>query len=175
MATFLDPKKVLKQLDLKPDMVAADFGCGAGIFTIFLAKTLEDGLVYALDIQTGPLSSLKSQANMEGVRNIRTIRTDLERPRGSTISDSSLDLVLIVNVLFQIKDRGAIITEAKRALKKGGKLLIIDWSSEAPQGPVEGRVAPEEAESIIKEKGFEKIKEIDAGKYHYGLLFIKNK
>jgi ubiquinone/menaquinone biosynthesis C-methylase UbiE len=170
---FLNPEKILDKLELHSDMVAADFGCGSGGFTIPLAKKLEDGLVYALDIQEAPLSALKSRALLENITNFRIIRCDLEKPRGSTLPDSSLDLVLVPNVLFQAKDKSAIISEAKRILKKGGRLLAIDWVSGVSQGPTKGRVSAEEVKKIAKNIGLELEKEFEAGKYHFGLVFKK--
>ncbi|GAH20696.1 unnamed protein product, partial [marine sediment metagenome] len=40
---FLNPSEVLKQLKLKKDMIAADFGCGSGGWALPLAKKLEEG------------------------------------------------------------------------------------------------------------------------------------
>ncbi len=173
MPSFLDPKKVLDQLDLKADMIAAEFGCGSSGFVISLAKRLNEGLVYGLDIQEAPLSALKSRALLENITNIRLIRCNLEKEKGSTLTDDSLDLVLIPNVFFQIENKDATITEADRVLKKGGKLVVIDWLPEATQGPVKGRVSPKEMEELAEKAGFKKIKEIEAGKYHYCLLFKK--
>ena len=173
MEGFLSPDEILDQLNLKPDMVAADFGCGSGGFTIPLAKRLKEGLVYAVDIQESPLSALKSRALLENVTNIRITRSDLEKPKGSAVPDSSLDLVLISNLLFQIKNKTAIISEAKRVLKKGGVLLVIDWVPRAPQGPAEGRISAKEVKKIAKDIGLELEKEFEAGKYHYGLVFEK--
>lgn len=173
MNTFLDPERVLDELDLKSDMIAAEFGCGSGSFTIPLAKRLEDGLVYGLDIQEAPLSALKSRALLESVRNIRIARCDLEKPKGSGLSDFFLDLVLMPNILFQIENKTAIIKEAERVLKKGGKLLVVDWLPKASKGPTEERVSPAEVKKITKGLGFELKKEFEAGKYHYGLVFTK--
>ncbi len=174
MESFLNPEDVLDKLELKANMVAAEFGCGSGGFSIPLAKRLEEGLVYGLDIQVAPLSALKSRTLLENIVNIRIIRCDLEKPRGSTLADSSLDLVLIPNVLFEVKNKNARISEAKRVLKNKGKLVIIDWVPGASQGPAEGRVSAAEVEKIAKDAGFRLEKEFKAGKYHYGLVFEKS-
>jgi ubiquinone/menaquinone biosynthesis C-methylase UbiE len=173
MEEFLNPEKVLEEIDIQPDMVVAEFGCGAGGFAIPLARKLETGLVYAIDILEAPLSFLRSRANMEKIVNIKTVKSDLEKPRGSTISPMSLDIVLIPNILFQVKEKGAIIEEAKRVLKERGVLMIIDWSPEAKRGPVNERVRPEEIRKIAEEKGFIFQKEFKAGSYHYGIVFEK--
>jgi cyclopropane fatty-acyl-phospholipid synthase-like methyltransferase len=65
MKSFLNPEKILDQLDLKADMLAAEFGCGPGNFVIALAKRLDEGLVYGLDIQEEPLSSQKIRTLLE--------------------------------------------------------------------------------------------------------------
>jgi len=170
---FLRPDEILSQLDLKPNMVAAEFGCGSGGFTAPLAKKLADGLVYALDIQETPLSALNSRAQLENIVNIRTIRCDLEQKRGSTLADLSLDLVLIPNVLFQVDDKSAIISEAERVLRKSGKLVVIDWLPEAAKGPEENRISPDEVKEIAKGMGLEHNKDLKTGDYHFGLVFIK--
>ncbi len=105
MEEFLNPEKVLTNLELKKDMVAADFGSGSGGFVFPLAKKLEDGLVYALDVQGQPLSALKSRALFERVQNIRIIRCNLEGKGASTLPEDSLDLVLMINFLFQVEDK----------------------------------------------------------------------
>lgn len=170
--SFLDPDDILDQLDLKANMLAAEFGCGSGGFTMPLAKRLDEGLVYAVDILQEPLSVLKSRQLLEGVNNIKIIRGNLEKPEGSTIPGHSLDLVVIPNVLFEADDKIAIITEADRVLKDRGVLVIIDWLPQAMQGPEE-RVLPKEVKEMAGKLSLDFKKEIKAGKYHYGLVFEK--
>ena len=171
--SFLNPEEVLDKLDLRTDMVAAEFGCGSGGFAVPLAKRLDEGLVCAIDILEAPLSALKSRTLVENIINIRIIRSDLEKPRGSTLSALSLDLVLIPNVLFQVENKDAIISEAERVLKSRGRLVIIDWLPEAEQGPEKARISPSEVKKIAEQSGFNLEKEFPAGKYHYGLIFQK--
>jgi len=173
MKSFLNPEEVLDRLELRLDMVAAEFGCGSGGFAIPLAKRLEDGLVYSIDILDAPLSALKSMMLVENITNIRIIRSDLEKPKGSTLPELSLDLVFIPNVLFQVENKIAIISEAERVLKNRGKLVVIDWLPKAAQGPEEGRISPKEVKKITEKIGFKLEKEFEAGKYHFGLIFTK--
>ena len=173
---FINPEKILKELDLKPDMSAADFGCGSGGFTIPLAKILYEGLVYALDVQEGPLNALKGRANAEGVKNIKFIRVDLEKENGSKLSSSSINLVIVANVLFQAEDKKAMISEAKRVLSSSGKLVIIDWAKGSGfEGIAEGRVDKEEIKKMALDIGLSFEKEIEAGKYHFCLIFENKK
>ncbi len=173
MDNFLDLEEILNKLELREDMTAAEFGCGSGGFTIPLAKRLDEGLVYAIDIQKEPLSALKSRTQLENIVNVRIIRGDVEKPEGSTLGPGSVDLVLIVNILFQAGDKNAIITEAERVLKQGGKLLIIDWKPKVSKGPEQGRVSAGDVKKIAEERGLKLEEQFESGKYHYGLIFNK--
>lgn len=170
---FLNPKKLIDQLDLKEDMIAAEFGCGSGGFTIPLAKRLEKGKVYALDIQQEPLSALKGKASMERLTNIETRRCDLEEEKGSQFPPDFLDLVLIPNVLFQSENEKEILKEAERVTKKGGKILVVDWKKGADFGPKEGRVSLEDVEEAIEDLRLDLKDEADAGKYHWAVILDK--
>lgn len=173
---FIDPEKILKNISLKPDMSAADFGCGSGGFTIPLAKSLYEGIVYALDVQEGPLNALKGRMNAEGINNVKFARVDLEKENGSKLSSSSVDIVIIANVLFQAEDKKAIISEAKRVLRNNGKLIIVDWIPNSGfEGIAEGRVDKEDVKKMALSAGLSFKKEFDAGKYHFGLIFENKK
>lgn len=173
MAEVLRVNEILGHLELKDSMVAAEFGCGAADFALALAKKLTTGKVYALDIQEEKLSALKGKAAVQGVSNISTVHCDLEAPRGSGLQDSTLDLVLIPNVLFQAENKYAMIEEGKRILKPGGSLLIIDWLEKGLFGPREGMVTPDELKKIAELLGLSLQKEFAAGDYHFALVFTK--
>jgi len=173
MEEFLNPEQVLKQLDLKEEMTAADFGSGSGGWAIPLAKILKDGKVFAIDILEEPLSALKGKAEISNVSNIETIRSDIEKNNGSKLEDDSVELVLMTSLLFQAEKKEQALKEAKRVLKKGGKVLVAEWKPDATLGPKEGKILPEEVKKIAKKIGFVSEKEIKAGAYHYGLIFVK--
>ena len=173
MEGFLNPQEVLNELEISGEMIAADFGSGSGGWAIPLAKRLKFGKVYAIDILEEPLSALKSKAEVAKTYNIQIIKADIEGKEGAKLPDLSCDLVLVTNLLFQVKDKNKILTEAKRVLKKNGKILVVDWLPEASEGPKENRISPEEVKEIAKNLSLKIKEEFKAGLYHYGLLFTK--
>ena len=173
MTEFLNPQEVLNKLKLRDNMVAADFGCGSGGWVLPLVKELSKGRVYAIDVLQEPLSVLEARCKSERILNIQVIRSDLESKKGSTLALESLDLVLITNLLFQVENRKKVMEEAKRVLKKGGKILVVDWKADAPMGPEKGRISLEEVKKIAEELNLKLEKESSAGKYHYYLVFTK--
>ena len=170
---FLKVGEVLSNLDIKEGMMAAEFGCGSAVFSIALAKKLSKGRVYALDIQEEKLSAVKAKAIHEQANNILTILCDLETAKGSTLQDATLDVVLITNVLFQVENKNIILEEAKRVLKSGGQILVVDWLKPGPFSPKIGMIKPEEVKNLGAKIGLSLKKEFAVGDYHYGLLFVK--
>jgi len=173
MVSFLEPEKIIKQIPLQEGFLAADFGSGAGGFTIPLAKKIFKGLVYAFDIQEEPLSALRGNAHNQGVSNIKTGKCDLEDPDATGIPDNSLDAVLIVNILFQIEHDDAVIKEAARITKPGGMIIIVDWKKDVPFGPDTKRISLDEVRDIARRLDLKLKQEIDAGTYHWGAIFEK--
>ncbi len=172
MSEFVNPTQILQNLNLKKAMVAADFGCGSGGWVIPLAKILEDGMVFAVDVQTEPLSALAGKTKSEGLSNIKQIVADVEAGVPA-IKDLSCDLVLLTNLLFQVEDKPAVLKEASRLLKQSAQLLIVDWQEETALGPKQGACSKEQATSFAIMSGFKLDKELDTGGHHYGLLFLK--
>jgi len=171
MSEFLNPNEILKKLKLREDMTACDFGCGSGGWAVPLAKKIKEGKVYAIDILEEPLSALRGRFNLEKVFNIETILSDVEK--GTPISSNSTDLVLMTNLLFQVGNKKKVFSEAKRILKKGGEILVVDWLAKVPFGPKKGRISADSVKKIAKDAKLKLKKEFLAGAYHYGLVFQK--
>ncbi|MFH1462384.1 MAG: class I SAM-dependent methyltransferase [bacterium] len=171
MDGFLNPNEVLKQLKLKEDITAADFGSGSGGWVIPLAKKLEEGRVYAIDILEEPLSALRAKTKLEKILNVETIQADVEKR--TRLSDNSCDLVLMTNLLFEVEDKKRALEEAKRVLKSGGKIMVVDWKKDSPLGPKQGRVSAEEVKKLANGLELKLEKEFPAGAYHYGLILVK--
>lgn len=154
-------------------MSSADFGSGSGSWAIPLARKLEDGAVYAIDILEAPLSVLQSRVNKEKLLNVKTIRADVERKEGSTLPDSSLELVLMTNLLFAVQDKKGVLQEGRRVLKPGGRILAVDWIKDNPLTKEIEYVSFDEIKKIGKDLGLKLKEEFAAGAYHKALIFIK--
>lgn len=175
---FLNPQKVLDGLEIQAPSRIAHFGCGHGYFTIPLAKMVgKEGQIYAIDILQEALDEVKLKAESEAVSNIETIRGDLEVYSGSKVPDESCDMVLLANILFQSKKKSDIIKEARRVLKFGGNLVIIDWQPTGAAMKLTSdsgwRISADEAQRLAEEHNFSMERSFDAGDYHYGLIFKK--
>ncbi|HBO99877.1 MAG: hypothetical protein UX17_C0031G0010 [Parcubacteria group bacterium GW2011_GWC2_45_7] len=174
---LIDPVKLLEHGKIRQGFIIADLGCGAAGHFVFPAAHLvgPQGKVYAVDLLKSVLQAIDSRRKLEGVDNVDGIWADLERAGGMRIADSSVDLSLLLNTLFQIKDKATIVREAARITKSSGMLLVADWKmTQAPFGPpVEKRVDPIQVKSLIQSADFELVEEFEAGPYHYGLAFRK--
>jgi ubiquinone/menaquinone biosynthesis C-methylase UbiE len=173
---FADPQSIVEKLEINSGMAVADFGCGAGFFSLPIAKKVgEEGKVYALDIIPAKLESVESQAKDLNLNNIITQRVNLESPEGSKLAADSLDWVIMKDILFQNKGKDKILKEAKRILKKGGQALIIEWNKEDTNiGPEkELRIFKETLVDLSRKNGWTIDKEIEAGTFHYGLILKK--
>lgn len=173
MEDFLNPTEILKQLGLKKDMAAADFGSGSGGWAIPLAKILKDGKVYAIDILEEPLSALKGRAKIENINNIEIIRANVEAKEGLTLESDSLDLVLLTNILFEAEDKKRVLLEAKRVIKNNGKILVIDWLPDSDLGPEREKTSSEKIRKLAQELNLKIDKEFRAGNHHFGLILKK--
>lgn len=173
---FLDPKKILLDMDLTEGMYIADFGAGSGYMSFQAAEMVGPrGRVYALDVQKPVIEHINQEIKARHLANIKVIWTDLEMVGRNPIPASSIDLVLLVNTIFQSTKKNEMLKEVVRQLKPTGRLLVVDWKkTSAPFGPrVDERVDLEKFKELAYNLGLNKIQEFDAGPYHFGLVFRK--
>lgn len=173
---FSDPEKNVPYFGLREGARVADFGAGSGVYTLAMAKRVgSTGLVYAVEVQQNLLERLANIAREAKATNIKVIWGDVDKVGGSKIRETSLDLVLIANALFQSDAKYTMALEVKRVLRPGGRVVVIDWLGSFDQlGPTPERVISlGEARPIFEQAGFKFINEFPAGANHYGLIFVK--
>jgi ubiquinone/menaquinone biosynthesis C-methylase UbiE len=174
---LLNQDLIIKKIGAVEKMKVADLGCGSNGFFVFpLAQLVgKEGLIYAVDIKKEVLENIAKKARQNNLRQLKTIWSNLEMFNATKIESESLDIALLINTLYQSEKRVDIIREAMRMLKKGGRLLIVDWNNlPCPFGPqVNHKVEIELLKNGMQRLGIKLEEEFLAGEYHYGLIFIK--
>ena len=169
---LLDNETILNELNIGRGQTIIDAGCGNGYMAKQFSKLVGDtGRVYALDSDSVLIDILKKE--VEG-SNIIALAGDITKP--TTLQASSIDLIYLSTVfhIFSRTQLEGFVKEAKRLLKAGAVLAIVNIKKEdTPFGPpVEMRSSPEE---LINKVALPPKRLVDAGNYFYMQLFGKIK
>jgi predicted methyltransferase len=145
------PHEVIQALALKPDAVVADIGSGTGYFAVRFANMVPKGRVYGVDIEPDMVKYLAERAKREKRDNVVSIAGVPDDPR----LPEKADLILMVDVFHHIEDRDRYFRKLRAALKPGGRIAIIDFRLEAPDGPPKAaRIAPQRVIGELKSAGY---------------------
>lgn len=174
---LLDVNIILDKAQVSDKTKIADLGCGTSGHFVFPAaeRVGKYGKVYAVDILKTTLENIKKRARLEHMENVETVWSDVEVFGATKIESGSLDVVMLINTLYQSHKRVEIIRESIRMMKKEGRLVVVEWKDiSIPMGPPsEEKVKAELLKRAAQKLGLHIEEEFDAGPYHYGLIFIK--
>lgn len=174
---LFDIDGILSKIGVDERQHVAELGCGNfGFFVFPLARLVgRQGKVYAVDILKPTLEEITKEAKKNNLPQVVPVWSNLEIFKAANIETNSLDSALLVNVLHQSEKKAEILREAVRLLKRGGRLLVIEWKNmDLPLGPSpERRVNLETLKLAIPKIGLDIAEEFEAGPYHYGLILIK--
>ncbi len=173
------------ELKLRRDSHVADFGCGVGGEAKILSGLCPDGKIFAIDVHKDllehlDLDILKEKRKLEKgeiteFQNIVTVWGDIENPDGTRLRDDSIDCILIVNTFYLLKHRKTCILEMKRVLKKGGRILFIDWHKHLGGSHLHKNSVLRESdlEQMFTEAGLAVYPKVYKDDYHFVLLIEK--
>lgn len=150
----LRPTVVATHLELAPDAVVADLGCGPGVFTFALAEAVPRGVVYAVDVEPGQLDLVRETIAATRVRNVVPV---LASYADAHLPPGRIDLILIADTYHHIEDREAYFRRLARALVPGGGLAIVEYlPGDLPVGPpADHKVEPAVRAAELSRAGFE--------------------
>jgi ubiquinone/menaquinone biosynthesis C-methylase UbiE len=132
------------------------------------------GKIYALDIEPSMVELVEKKAKERNLSNVVAIFRDF-MSEGSGLKDSSVDFVMLFNILHLEKPTD-LLKEAYRILKLAGRVGIIHWNYDpnTPRGPpMEIRPRPEQIRRWAESVGFVFERQLDLKPYHYALLLSK--
>jgi SAM-dependent methyltransferase len=145
------PSRVIEALDIRTGQSIADIGAGTGYFSVRLARVAARPTVYAVDVERSMVDYVRQRASKEGLKNIVPV---LASPASANLP-APVDLVLIVDTYHHIPQRTEYFRALRKSIKPGGRLAIIDFRRDAPEGPpVEFRFTPAQVEAELAPSGF---------------------
>lgn len=164
------PEQVLDALSLGPSSLVADIGAGTGYFSVRIAKRVPKGKVFAADVEPDMVRYLGARAEREHLANL----TPVQAHPDATNLPEPVDLVLVVDTYHHIDDRTRYFAALLSSLRPGGRLVIIDFRADAPNGPpAKHRIAPERVTQELAAAGYAPAGTIEFLPRQYGLIFKK--
>ncbi len=162
--------------DLRPGETVLDLGSGGGLDVLLSARRVgPDGTAYGLDGSPDMLALARASAEKAGVTNARFLHGHIE---DIPLPAEHVDVVISNCVINLSADKAAVLAEAFRVLRPGGRLGVSDvianegldpgQRAEAEQhvGCASGTLTTPEYHQLLTAAGFDRISIIptsDAG------------
>ncbi|GAC1596216.1 MAG: hypothetical protein NVS4B10_05100 [Myxococcales bacterium] len=115
-------KRLLDQVAAAPGERFLEVGCGDGANLANLGPRIDGARLFAVDFSL-------PKAGLVGRSGVHAACADATR---LPFASCSFDSVLIRDLLHHVPDRGAVLEEAARVLKPGGRLVLIEPNGKNP-------------------------------------------
>ena len=154
-------------IELLPGQTVLDLGSGGGIDVLLSAKRVgPSGKVYGLDMTDEMLALARENRRKAGATNVEFLKGTIEE---IPLPDQSVDVIISNCVINLSEDKDAVLREAFRVLKPGGRFAVSDVVIRGPVpseirrsmelwvGCVAGALEEEEYAAKLKGAGFESV------------------
>lgn len=127
------PDRVVAALGLRPGDTVVDLGVGTGYFVPRLAAAVgPEGHVIGLDVEPNMVSYVKARAQKVGLSRFDARVIAADDPQ---LAEGSADVILIVDTWHHLGARATYAEKLARALKPGGRVVVVDFKLESERGP----------------------------------------
>jgi predicted methyltransferase len=123
-------KEIVAALELAPGTAIADVGAGSGLFTLeFARKVGKTGTVYAVEPQAYFRTMIEARAGAAKLANVRTVAAD---QRATHLAAASIDVAFLCDSYHHLELPHTYMSDLRRALRPGGKLVVVDYDRTVP-------------------------------------------
>jgi len=162
------PDQILDSLHLHPASCVADLGAGTGYFSARIARRIPQGKLFAADIEPEMVGYLQERAHREHLHVLVPVLATAATPN----LPEPVDVVLVVDTYHHIDERVAYFAALRASLRPGGRLAIVDFRPDSPEGPPpEHRIPPEKTIAELTAAGYLLIETYDFLPRQYFLIF----
>lgn len=165
--------KLIKNMNIQPTDIIADIGAGSGYHVFKMAPLANKGAVYAVDIQPEMLQAILESKQYEIHKNIELILGD---EKNVNLPENAFDKVLMVDVYHEFNFPKEMIVSIKKALKKNGKIYLIEYRAEDNTVPIKEihKMSEKQAIKEMKAAGFRLDTNIDNLPWQHCMVFVMN-
>ena len=165
---YMNPEVIWDLIAPAQPETLIDVGTGVGFYAIPFSRKMPEGRVYACDLLEEMLEHLRKELEADPAPNVIPVKTE---EVAIPLPDGIGDAVLMVNLHHELDHPEESLEEARRLLRKGGILAIVDWKpAETPEGPpLERRVPQATVRAQLERSGFRDIREHPELPNHYAI------
>jgi ubiquinone/menaquinone biosynthesis C-methylase UbiE len=113
------------RLNLKSGDVVADLGAGSGLFAFPLARAVGSGRVYAVELDEGFLTHIRTKAKADSVTNVVAVTGKFTDP---SLPARDVDVAFFHDVLHHVENRAAYIKSVAGYVKPAGRIVVIEFN-----------------------------------------------